>query len=229
MTSGGQEKPGAEFAGVPIRERYGLVLALLLVGYLLPGLYERPVANVAKVVIWLGLLLVALWAPGLPNRLRRTGLAITFALIGATTLLALSGTRTASGTLLLLLGVAQVFALLAILSRVSRHDHVSAQTVMGAIAGYALIAFTMASVFHGLDLLTPPEVPFLRGAEDPGDYVYFSFVTLTTVGYGDITAASELAKRLVVVEAFVGQVFLVTLVARLVTLWGQPLTRIRRS
>jgi voltage-gated potassium channel Kch len=48
-------------------------------------------------------------------------------------------------------------------------------------------------------------------------------VTLTTVGYGDITAAGDLAKRLVVVEAFVGQVFLITLVARLVALWGQPL------
>ena len=54
-----------------------------------------------------------------------------------------------------------------------------------------------------------------------GDYVYFSFVTLTTVGYGDITPATELAKRLAVVEAFVGQVFLIVLVARLVTLWGR--------
>jgi voltage-gated potassium channel Kch len=57
----------------------------------------------------------------------------------------------------------------------------------------------------------------------PGDYTYFSFVTLTTVGYGDITAASDIAKRLVVVEAFIGQVFLITLVARLVSLWGKRL------
>jgi voltage-gated potassium channel Kch len=48
-------------------------------------------------------------------------------------------------------------------------------------------------------------------------------VTLTTVGYGDITAASDIAKRLVVVEAFIGQVFLITLVARLVSLWGKRL------
>jgi len=49
--------------------------------------------------------------------------------------------------------------------------------------------------------------------------LYFSVVTLTTVGYGDITPATELAKRLVVVGAFVGQVFLITFVARLVSLW----------
>ncbi len=58
-----------------------------------------------------------------------------------------------------------------------------------------------------------------------GDYLCFSFVTLTTVGYGDLTAASDLAERLVVVEAFLGQVFIITLVARLVSLWGNPLRR----
>lgn len=71
-----------------------------------------------------------------------------------------------------------------------------------------------------MDLLT--DTTFLNGVVSDGDYVYFSFVTLTTVGYGDITAATDIAKRLVVVEAFVGQVFLVALVARLVSLWGAP-------
>jgi voltage-gated potassium channel Kch len=118
--------------------------------------------------------------------------------------------------------VAQFSALLAILFRISRHSVVTLQTVMGGVAAYALIAFVMAAVYHGLDLLI--EGPFLNGLTSPGDYTYFSFVTLTTVGYGDLTAATDLAKRLVVVEAFVGQVFIITLVARLVSLWG-PRTR----
>jgi voltage-gated potassium channel Kch len=92
---------------------------------------------------------------------------------------------------------------------------------MGGISAYALIAFTMSAVYHGLDLLSGAD--FLNGVVGPGDYTYFSFVTLTTVGYGDITAASDIAKRLVVVEAFIGQVFLITLVARLVSLWGKRL------
>ena len=122
---------------------------------------------------------------------------------------------------LLMFAIAQLAALLAILFRIMRHERVTFQTVMGGVAAYALIAFMMAAVFHGAELLT--DFGFLNGVVSPGDYTYFSFVTLTTVGYGDITAASDLAKRLVVVEAFVGQIFIITLVARLVSLWGQPL------
>jgi voltage-gated potassium channel Kch len=81
----------------------------------------------------------------------------------------------------------------------------------------------MASVYGGIDLLT--DTTFLNNVVTEDDYLYFPFVTLTTVGYGDITAASDLAKRLVVAEAFVGQVFIITLVARLVSLWGTPLRR----
>ena len=121
------------------------------------------------------------------------------------------------------MGVAQLSALLAILNRITRHEQVTFQTVMGGVAAYALIAFVMAAVFHSLQFLTGTSA--LNGVVGSGDYVYFSFVTLTTVGYGDITPATELAKRLAVVEAFVGQVFLIVLVARLVSLWALRLQR----
>jgi voltage-gated potassium channel Kch len=91
---------------------------------------------------------------------------------------------------------------------------------MGGIAAYALIAFVMAAVYRAIELVTGDT--FLNGVGVSGDYLYFSFVTLTTVGYGDITPATDLAKRLAVIEMFVGQVFLITLVARLVSLWKTP-------
>jgi hypothetical protein len=97
---------------------------------------------------------------------------------------------------------------------------------MGGVAAYALLAFVMAAVYFGVDQLTASD--FLSGVTSQGDYTYFSFVVMTTVGFGDITPVSDLAKRLVVIEAFVGQVFIVTFVARLVSLWGQPL-RVRRE
>ena len=207
-------------AGVPIRERYGLVLVLILVGYVLSGVEQSRLLIAVNSFLWVALLLTSLWSPGVPKRLRRIGSVATILVLVTTFSLGLISSELADGWRLILLGIAQFAALLAILNRVSRHRKVTLQTVMGGVAAYALIAFVMAALFHGMDLLT--ETTFLNGVVANGDYVYFSFVTLTTVGYGDITAATDLAKRLVVVEAFVGQVFLVALVARLVSLWGAP-------
>jgi Ion channel len=208
-------------AGVPIRERYGLMLLLILMGYVLSGVDTSPLVLSLDSILWVTLLLTALWSPGVPKRLRRVGLVATLVVLLTTLSLGLVASEAAEGWRLLLVGVAQLSALLAILNRISRHERVTFQTVMGGVAAYALIAFVMAAVFHSLQFLTGTLA--LNGVVDPGDYVYFSFVTLTTVGYGDITPATELAKRLAVVEAFVGQVFLITLVARLVSLWGRPL------
>jgi voltage-gated potassium channel Kch len=211
----------AEFGGLPIRERYGLVLLFIFIGYILAGVDPNPLMSALTSLLWVALLLTTLWSPGLPSRLRRIGLAATALLLVTTISLGFVATDFAEGWRLLILAVALFAALLAILFRILQHERVTAQTVMGGISAYALIAFAMSTVYHGLDLFSG--AAFLNGVVDPGDYTYFSFVTLTTVGYGDITAASDLAKRLVVVEAFVGQVFLITLVARLVSLWGKRL------
>jgi len=208
-------------AGVPIRERYGLVLALILVGYVLSGLEASAALLAFNFLLWVTLLLTTLWSPGVPRRLRWVGVVATILVLFTALGLGLMTSEIADGWSFLLLALAQLSALLAILNQITRHDRVSFQTVMGGVAAYALIAFVMAAVYHGMDLLS--DSVFLNGVVANGDYIYFSFVTLTTVGYGDITAASDLAKRLVVVEAFVGQVFLITLVARLVSLWGRRL------
>lgn len=207
-------------AGIPLRERYGLVLALILGAYLLTGFDPNALIQIVTAILWMTLLLATLWAPGVPRRVRLVGV-FSIAVIGLTLIsIALFAAETAEGWAFLLLGVAQLAAILAILTRIVQHDQVTLQTVMGGIAAYALLAFVMAAFYQGLDVLT--DETFLNGVVDRGDYTYFSFVTLTTVGYGDITAASDLAKRLVVIEAFVGQVFIIVFVARLVSLWGMP-------
>jgi voltage-gated potassium channel Kch len=221
MTTSAPEAAGdTVLAGMPIRERYGLVLLLILVGYVLSGVESSRFLIAVNSLLWVALLLTTLWSPGVPKRLRRIGSFATILVLLTTLFLGFVSSELADGWRRILLGIAQFAALLAILNRVSRHRQVTFQTVMGGVAAYALIAFVMASLYHGMDLLT--DTTFLNGVVSDGDYVYFSFVTLTTVGYGDITAATDIAKRLVVVEAFVGQVFLVALVARLVSLWGAP-------
>lgn len=194
---------------------------MILIGYVLSGFDSGTWVSVVNALIWGLLLFTTLWSPGIPNWIRRTGIIAIGVIFVSAIPLGLMESDIALGLRLLLLATAQFAAFLAILSRVLTHDSVRLQTIMGAIAAYALIAFVMAAMFHSFDLMTNDT--FLNGVVAEGDYTYFSFVTLTTVGYGDITAASDLAKRLVVVEAFVGQVFLIVLVARLVALWGSPL------
>jgi hypothetical protein len=223
MTS--ESEPGS-WAGVPIRERYGAILVLLTIGYLISGHEGRLLLDVASAAIWLGLLLLALWTPGLSARLRALGVAVTMVLVLVAAALVSFGTATSSGVLFLLLALAQALALVAILERIGRHDRVTLQTVLGAVAAYALIGFAMAAVYRGLDSLS--DQALFIGIGVPADYTYFSFTTLTTVGFGDITATGQVVRRLVVLEAVLGQVFLVVLIARLVALWGQPLGRSHR-
>ena len=59
------------------------------------------------------------------------------------------------------------------------------------------------------------------GPHAQSEYLYFSFVTLTTLGFGDLSPHVGLPQGLTVLEALSGQIFLVTMVARLVTLWGR--------
>ena len=209
--------------GVPIRERYGLVLLIILVGFVLSGVDTSRILIAVDSILWILLLLAVLWSPGVPKRLRRIGLVATLVLLITTLSLGLVASEAADGWRLALLAVAQFSAILAILNRITRHQRVTFQTIMGGVSAYALLAFVMASVLHSLALITSANT--LDGVVAAGDYIYFSFVTLTTVGYGDITPATELAKRLAVVEAFVGQVFLITFVARLVSLFSGRLRR----
>lgn len=207
-------------AGVPIRERYGLVLFLILIAYVIAGYDEGIVAELVNAILWGALLLTTLWSPGIPNRVRNVGVGAVVLILITSLSLGVVSSGVAQAARLFLLAVAQFAALIAILIRITHHRRVGLQTVMGGVAAYALIAFAMAAVYGGFDLLT--DGAFLNGVVDNGDYTYFSFVTLTTVGYGDITAATEFAKRLVVIEAFVAQVFIIVFVARLVSLWGRP-------
>ena len=221
-----EEELAEETDGLPLRERYGFVLLLIFAAYVVAGFDQGRWVLAINSILWSIVLLTTLWSPGIPKTLRRVGLFATGLVLLSSLTIGVLASDIADGYRLLLMAVAQFASMSAILYRILRHRTVTIQTVMGGVSAYALIAFVMSSVYFGLDLLTDEE--FLNGVVANGDYTYFSFVTLTTVGYGDILAASNLAKRLVVIEAFVGQVFIITFVARLVSLWGMPMSMGRR-
>jgi hypothetical protein len=104
---------------------------------------------------------------------------------------------------------------------VLHHKRVTHETVLGALCSYVLLGLLFAFVYLAVDAVRDAAFFAQPGPHLQSEYVYFSFVTLTTLGFGDLSPAVGLPQALTAVEALLGQVFLVTLVARLVTLWGR--------
>jgi hypothetical protein len=85
---------------------------------------------------------------------------------------------------------------------------------------YLLIAIAFNYVF--LEVQRFGSVPFFGVEESTSSFMYFSVVTITTLGYGDLAPASDIGRYFATSEAIIGQVFLVTIVARLVSLLSRP-------
>jgi hypothetical protein len=107
-----------------------------------------------------------------------------------------------------------------ILNRIIRHDTVTLETILGAICVFVLIGIAFAGIYAAVNDVEPTGFFAQRVMPQSVDFLYFSFVTITTVGYGDLTAGTSTGKVLVTFEALIGQIFLVTLVARLVGMYG---------
>ncbi|MEO8752087.1 MAG: potassium channel family protein [Casimicrobiaceae bacterium] len=106
---------------------------------------------------------------------------------------------------------------------VFRPGPITVLRIQGAMAGYLLIAIMFAAAYNWIDINSPNA---FVGAVAPATVLdqraarfgYFSFVTLTTVGYGDIVPVQPFARSLAMLEAFIGQIFPAILLARLVSM-----------
>ena len=90
--------------------------------------------------------------------------------------------------------------------------------IQAAIAAYMLIGAAFAHAYHLTAMLHPGSFNIPGTASNPTDWMYYSFSTLMTVGYGDITAVRPVARTLSVFEALTGQFYMAVLIARLVAL-----------
>ena len=109
----------------------------------------------------------------------------------------------------------------AILRNTFLQQDVSADIIAGAIVAYLLMAVMWSLLYNVLEAVHPGSFKFPEGATQPrGEMsVYFSLVTITTVGYGDITPVTRVARAFANLEAVVGQLYLVILVSWLVGMY----------
>lgn len=177
------------------------VLRIINTGLLVAGLYAvsgiRWIFRVLAVVI--APLLVANW------------------FVDPTTPHALLDSATTIAVQLFLLAVMVVVFVNVVTSR-----RVTADAIFGSIAVYLLFGIVMAMTFQLVDALTPGAVISGMAEQASGqgdrfyDFVYFSFVTLTSVGYGDHAPLTSAARSIALFEGIVGQLYVAILVARLV-------------
>jgi len=114
-----------------------------------------------------------------------------------------------------------VLLAVAILFRVFEEGEINVHRIQGAVAVYLLLGVIWSGCYR-LVLVADPSAFNFPSVSDEGSLmsklVYFSFVTLTTVGYGDITAVDTGARSLAMLEALTGQLFPAVLIARLVSM-----------
>jgi hypothetical protein len=115
-----------------------------------------------------------------------------------------------------------LLAVVLVVRRVLAKPKVTLQSIYGALSAYLITGMMFASVFAAMNNLGTTDFFANHQPANNQTFQYFSFTTLTTLGYGDFTAAASGGRSIAVLEALTGQVFLATLVARLVSAYRTP-------
>jgi hypothetical protein len=202
-------------------DSYGTLFVAILVTYalsaIIPGSsWERLILTVSMGCVLL-LAMQTSHVRGRPLWAAAIGLVVATFASGLHAALGTVELRLASYAFLLLIFTAPVV----VLNRVLRHPVINFETIMGAVDAYLLIGIAFASLFGAINALGTQYFFEQKAAPTAIDFLYFSFVVLTTVGFGDLTPRPDIGKVAVTLEALLGQIFLVTIVAALVSNLGR--------
>lgn len=199
--------------------QYGYVLILLAVTFVVMAAGPPDEWTRVVTVFLQGLtLLAALLASRVSRRLFRVAAVVSLVSLLASigSVIASSSDDPSSGFFLLnILLVATVPFVIA--RSLWKRRVIDVQTVLGAVCIYVLLGMMFAFLYAAINGLSSG--PFFVQTSHPTvpDFLYFSYITQTTVGYGDFTAAGDLGRALAVLEALIGQLYLVTVIAVLVS------------
>ena len=204
-----------------IHNRFELVLALILVAITFqlaaqPNDWTRLIAVTLQAAV--------LVAAVVASRMHRAVIALAVAaaalgVVGATaTLLGTSQFGNSSATIvaLLYLLVTPPVLVVGLRKQFTEEGAVTIPLMFGVLCLYLLGGLLFAAAFGTARELSGEDF-FITREGQPDDFLYFSFQTLTTVGYGDLAPATQLGRSLAVAEALLGQIYLVTVVALIVS------------
>ena len=210
--------PGTRVARVRASHSYGLVLALIVASFVFISV--APNSNWADgVLLFLQsiTLVTALWTSGVA----RTDSTLSLSLVTLSSLAVLGllvfGGNGFAGAVGILSGLLTVATIGTVALGVIDQGEANVRAVTGAVCIYVLIGLVFVFLYGALAKLGSGNF-FAQGTDGTRSLrLYFSFVTLATLGYGDYTPAGSLGRTLAVVEALFGQLYLVTVIAVLVS------------
>ncbi len=213
-----------------VRDAFGLVLVLVLVTYVLTSLLADH--GWSGVIVNLSIAatsVVALTSSHAKHRFVRLALWLSAISIGLAAIAALSDQRTWLTVAYLIQIVLLTVAMAAVLRRVVSAAEIGSRTILGAISVYTVLGLLFTYAYATVDRIQSG--PFFEGVAHAhgSDFLFFSYTTLTTTGYGNLVPGGQPGRMISGLEMMIGQIFLVTLVAGLVSLWrpGEALRRRR--
>jgi hypothetical protein len=203
-----------------VRDAFGLVLVLVLITYVLTSLLSnRGWSAVILTVATSATSVIALTSSHAPPRLVRAAVALSALTILLAAVAAIGDSHLwlnfASAVQIGLLAVAMG----AVLRRVVSTAEVGSRTILGALSVYTVLGILFTFLYGTIERIQSGT--FFEGVAHPSgsDFLFFSYTTLTTTGYGNLVPGGQPGQMLAGLEMMIGQIFLVTLVAGLVSLW----------
>jgi len=216
----------------PRAYRYGIVLILLFCTFLVmaSGLEGGWVRLLSVALQGITLLAVLRASQISPRIIRVAAVGVVLVLVSALGSVLFGNVSVASGVPVILNFLLVGAAPFVIARALWRRQIVDVHTVLGAICVYVLLGMLFAFVYEAIGTFGSTNFFVQTHTPDTADYLYFSFVTLTTVGYGDFTAATHFGRALAVLEALFGQIYLVTVVSLVVSrMVSRPINRTASS
>jgi Ion channel len=209
---------GSRVARIRASHSYGLVLALIVAVFVFMSVAPNsPWADSTLVLLESATLVTALWTSGVARADSIISLALVASAAASAVALLIFGGNVFAALVGLLSGLLGVATIATVALGVVDQGEANVRAVTGAICVYVLIGIVFVYLYGVITVLGSGDF-FAQGTDGTRSLrLYFSFVTLATLGYGDYTAAGELGRTLAVVEALIGQLYLVTVIAVLVS------------
>ena len=197
---------------------YGLVLGLIIVVFVFTSVAPNSSWADSTLVLLQSLTLVtALWTSGVAQADSKISIGLVALATASALALLVFGGDFFKAVVLVLAGLLTIATIATVALGIVDQGEANVKAVTGAVCVYVLIGLLFVFLYGVIAVVSSGDF-FAQGTDGTRSLrLYFSFVTLATLGYGDYTPAHELGRTLAIVEALFGQLYLVTVIAVLVS------------